>query len=162
MSKEERQGENLFFLNQRIQDRETQRRKLFLENVADLKKIFDEELFKLEYENWAGFLGQLGVYYSRNEVDTWRKVYEFFIDKHNFDPDIFIGVPVSRLDDIRRLETINKVQISELIDKAKELPSRDWKDEIAEFLGKPTTSDCKHDYTTYDICNTCGEKHRKQ
>ena len=150
---EEKRGEQFHILRQVIEDREYERRRLFLQNIEDLAMVFESKLYEVEFDEWAGYLGQLEIFYSRSEVHKWIKIWQFFKEKKISLGD-YLDIPVSRLLDIVKVGDIH------LLNEAKSLLSRDWKDTIAECLGKPTTDTCKHNYTVYEICKTCGEKHR--
>ena len=150
MNQEEIQGQNYFNLKQRIIEREKDRRTLFIENLPDLSLMFDSNLYKTEFEDWAGFLGEIEIFYSRNEVDTWRRIYDRFKELE-ISPEDYVDVPISRLDQIRQFAEDKEIAI-DLLDKAKVLTSRDWKDEIAEKQGRPVSANCSHDYKLYEIC----------
>ena len=155
----EKLGELFFGLNKAIKEKELERRKLMIENIDTLANIFDKKLYKVEFEDWAGFLGQIEVFYSRTEVNRFLIIKKRLIDEFNFDPYTFLDIPVVRLENITKFAK-NKAHASELIDKAKTLTSQDWRNEINVLKGKPAMEDCKHDFQGYEICKICGLKRK--
>jgi hypothetical protein len=160
-------GERAFARHQKIADRELERRALFLENVRDLVEMFESEDFKaiLGFDpppTWAGYLGQIEVFYSRAQVERWRKVWTF-CKTNNIDLLDVVEAPESRIEDISRIKGLNREEYAELITKAKLLTSRDWKDTIAPFLGKVTTDECMHPHPkVYIECTTCGNRTKQE
>lgn len=159
ISKEEIDGKAFFVLNQRIIEREKNRRKLMIDNIEDIGKMLDEKLFLVEFENYAGFLGQIEVYYSRAEVWRLMKIKEKLIDEFKLNPMEFFDI------DITRLEMVAKYAVDEkaaetLLGQARHLTSRDWRDTINTLRGKPQMENCSHKNELYEICKLCGNKHK--
>jgi len=158
--KEKRQeidGKEFFDLNQKIIDREKQRRLLMVDNIRDIAKVFDKKLYNVEFENFAGFLGQVEAYYTRTEVYRHMNINKRLLEEFNFDPQKIYIISITRLETIAKYAK-DKTQAEDLMDKAKVLTSRDWREEINEIRGKPMMKDCEHKMEPYMICSICGKK----
>jgi len=161
----EQDGQNGFSLHQQISLNEKRRRELFASNINLLRKMKDTGLYKAvlgdEKGEWAGYLGQIEVFYSRNEVYNWMRIFDKFVTELGFNiPDI-CDIPTSRL--IELLTVINKENCQTLVDQARVLTNRDFTDEIRSIKGLPTIDDGHiHQLVTYEICAICGEKHKKE
>lgn len=162
MKKEKVENPELSFkLNEDIKERELTRRKLFLDNVIDLVKMHDENLFpailgKGIDPSWSGFLSQIEVLYSRTKVERWRKIWKRFVVELKVDPKDFFSVPETRLEDIAKF--VGDEDIDEWIEKAKQLIPSDWKHELKDLRGLPSKESCEHSHEVYRICKHCGDK----
>lgn len=159
---EEQRGSKAFNLSQKVANNELERRRLFLENIKILREIRDEELYKDilgdEHGKWAGYLGDVEVYYSRWQVQRWIFILERLVDGFGLDPSTFFDIPESRLEEIA--QHANSSNATFLVDSARTLIPQAWRDTIAELKGKPTSEICHHNYQVYEICRVCGSRHQ--
>jgi hypothetical protein len=81
------------------------------------------------------------------------------VDEFNLSPLSFLDAPLSRLQYVVKYAT-DKDHASELIDKAKVLTSRDWRQEINVFRKKPVMEDCVHEFEGIEVCKICGFKRK--
>lgn len=164
LTKEQR-GEEGWNIDQRVKARELQRRKLFAENVKDIHEILSKQLYKDilgdETAEWTAYLGELEVYYPRNTIYPLMKIYEKFELEFEKPFADVCHIPKQRLLDIGRIIK-SKDDLPDWLNKAETLLARDWRDEIRQYQGLPSTLDCNHDkMQLYEICKSCGVKHRK-
>jgi len=157
ISKEELDGELFFKLNNTIIDREKERRKLMIENIQEITEIFDKKLYLVQFENYAGFLGQLELYYSRSMVYKFMLIKKKLVDEFGMDPYDIFDIDTSRLEDIAKFAQ-DKIQANDLLGKARLFTSREWKDEFNILRGKPVLDNCPHKMIAFEICATCGLK----
>ncbi len=156
----EKQGELAFKINKQIADNELRRRQLFANNIILLKEIKENDLYKTitgEDSEWVAYLGQIETFYSRSEVYNWFRIHDKFVTELGYSFESICDIPVSRLLDIISIAT--KDSIEHLLDNARILTGRDFKDTIREYKGLSTTDTCEHDYKQIEICKICGEKH---
>lgn len=162
LTKEER-GEEGFNIHRQVVKREKERRVLFLENVKDISYIYDKQLYKdilgSEEATWSGYLAEIEIYYSRNEVISWINIRKKLTIELNINPAEYVYVPISRLTDIANIAK-DTTQAIDLIGHAKLLNPLDWKNILAELKGQPTSETCKHNYKLYRICKVYGLKHQ--
>lgn len=152
-----------FAVHVRITDREVARRALLVDNIKDLVWMFETQSYKaiLGFDpppQWTGYLGMVEIYYSRAEVERWRKIWLRLVVDLGLDLVPIISVPTTRLEDIARVATGTQHTL-DLIAQAKELGSLEWRNVIAELQGKPTSYDCKHNMKLEQICKSCGVHH---
>lgn len=161
LTKEQRRGEEAFEIFKKLKENEFQARNFLAENAKYYAEIFDRQLFKdllgSEDAEWSGFLAQVEVFHTRNEIksliDTYKKFTELGIDYKTI-----CDIPIMRRVDLMKI--VNKDNLEEWLSKARILIPQDWKKEIREFLGKPIEDNCSHDYQNYEICKICGERHK--
>lgn len=158
----EQEGQQGFNLNARIASNELQRRKLLGENIGLLKEMKDYGLFKAvlgdEQAEWVAYLGQIEVFYSRNEVYNLMRIYDKFVDDLGYEFDSICDVPVSRL--VELLSVVDRHNVEDLLENARILTSRDFNDIVRSIKGLPTTdSEHEHDYKKLEQCRICGERH---
>lgn len=151
-----------FDIHSKICDREVARRALLLDNIKDLVWMFETQSYKaiLGFDpppKWSGYLGMVEMYYSRAEVERWRKIYSYF-NNPAFEIDKLMKLPVTRLEDIARLNPDIPTAI-DLVAQAEVLSSLDWKNTLAEKAGKPTSWDCQHTFKIQEHCTRCGLNH---
>jgi hypothetical protein len=162
MTKEER-GEKGFKLHKLIEENEKKRRALLLENVLYLNEILTDQLYKEilgdEEAEWVAYLAQLQVYYTRSEVIRWIRIKRKLVDEFGLDASILVEVPITRLENICGV-AVDKAQAEQLIGVAKVQLGKDWKDTIAALKGKPTMEECQHLFNQFEICKTCGFRHK--
>lgn len=161
MDTSEQQGIDGFNLHSRIAANELMRRRLMGENIRLLSMMKDKELYKAvlgdDKAEWVAYLGQVETFYSRNTVYNLMRVYDKFVIDLGYDFETISDIPLSRLTAL--LVVINNENMTDLLDKARVLTSRDFNDEIREIKGLPVSTDCKHDYKQLEVCKHCGEKH---
>lgn len=157
----EQRGKEAFELNEKIKSNEFLRRALFSENIKLLNQIQEKELYKevLGDENgeWAGFLGQIEVFYSRSRVNDMIRVYKKYSPL--IDLKEIIDIPQTRL--IEMIPIITSENKDDWFSKARTLTSRDFLIELRKEKGLQVEDECKHKYQEYEICKICGEKHKK-
>ena len=160
----EQDGLNGFTLDQHIKANELLRRRKLGENILLLKIMKDKQLYKAvlgdENAEWAGYLGEVEVFYSRNEIYTLMRIYDKFVTDLGLEYANISDIPKSRL--VEMLSVVNADNMEDLLSKARLLTSRDFTDEIRQMKGLPTTDTCTHTFTEYEICSICGEKHKKE
>ena len=156
-------SEKAFERHQSIIRRELERRKLFLENISDLWEMFNTQEYKvilgLDDAQWAGYLGEVAIYYTRSQVERWRKIWQKLEKELEIKPETFIDIPETRLADISNLVS-SKEEVEDWFSKARTAIPLDWKNHLAEYRGKPTSEECKHNFQGYEICKICGERHK--
>ena len=164
ISQEKISVDEAFTRHSKIVNRENTRRGLLLENVEDLVKMFDTQQYKVilgfdPEPHWSGYLAQVEVYYSRAEVERWRKIWRRLVQELKIKPEELILVPVTRLEDIARfVRSTNEAE--EMLGAAKINTPQDWKDTLAKYNGQPTSLDCDHKGSKiFKICGKCGIKH---
>src|SRR3990167_765076 len=122
-TKEQERGELASSLYQELIGNEGLKRGLFIKNIDLLSKIYKQELYKdiLGDENgeWAGFLGQVEVYYTRSEVWRWFKIKERLVDGFGFTLESLLDIPETRLENIADFQGAGKEKIDELLALAK-------------------------------------------
>jgi len=159
---EQEKAEQGFELNESIKKRELARRKLFGLNVIDLVRMYDDDLYqsvlgKGVEPKWSAYLSQIEVYYSRWQVERWRRFYNLYIKKLGLEIDSFIDIPESRLQALLPLvKTVEEAE--EWFGKARILTAQDFSIEVREAKGLPLPDDCKHQHEVYRICKRCGDK----
>jgi hypothetical protein len=163
MDTNESRGQRGFFLNQKIVENEKARRALLIENIDYLAEVLDAQLYKEilgdEDSEWAGFLAQLDVWYTRAEVNRYIKLRRKLQLELGFDLKELLDIPLLRLEAIAD-HTKTKAEAEKLIEIASVATPRDWREEINTFLGKPTEDDGhEHDFKKFEVCKVCGLKH---
>lgn len=159
-TKEER-GARAFKLHQEVLANEEKRRSFLARNATILSQIYDEGLYKDllgdEDGQWAGYLSDFRIFYSRNQIDSFLRVYNKMTKKLGVHPDIWVEVPITRLTDI--LPVIDQNNYEEWLIKAKILTTSDWNIEVRAAKGLITEEEHQvHDFKEYRICKQCGRK----
>jgi len=162
LDKEKINPDEAFETHQRICKRELQRRALLVENIIDLQKMFDKQLYKaiLGFDPppvWSGYLGLIEIYYTRSEVERYRKIFGYFVGEKKYKLEDILDIPVTRLENIVNANPTEK--LDELLEQARQLTSLEWKNALAETMGKPTSWECKHSMRLKQICSKCGIQH---
>ncbi len=160
---EQNQAEVAFTFHKKIMANEKKRRELFAENASILTLVFDKEYFKTilgdEEASWAAYLGEIEVFYTRNEVDTIIRIHKKFVKELHILAPEFSDIPHSRL-----LDMIPFVLTSTYLEwfaKARVLTGRDWLIEIRKEKGLLTEEEeHEHSMEIYEICSKCGKKHK--
>lgn len=158
----EEKGKKAFNIHKQIEAREIKRRELFAQNVLDLVQMHDEKLYEpiLGFDpppKWSGYLGLIELFYSRSQVERWRKIINKLVKDWDIEPKVFITIPETRLEDIANLIQDKKEGL-ELLAQAGTVTAMDWRRIVQELKGEPTSDTCKHGYEVYRICKKCGDK----
>ena len=132
-SKVER-GEKAFSLHKHIEKNENLRRILLVKNIADLVEMYDNKYYQDilgdEQGEWAGYLAQLEIYYTRNQVYTYTKVYRKLTQDLKIEPEQWLDLPITRLSEC--LSLLTKKNYKEWFTKASILTSKDWQIELKQ------------------------------
>jgi len=157
----EKRGEIAWKLDQTIKENEEQRRFLLVENARLLSEIYDNQYYKdllgFEDAEWGGYLGDIEVYYSRNQINTYIKVYKKLVRELAILSSTWDSLPITRLADCSSLLTAENAE--EWFAKISVLTSKDWQIELRKARGQLTEDDDHtHDMVEYDVCRKCGLK----
>lgn len=157
----EERGKIAFEIDTRIKERENKRRILLAENAEDLNIILSEKYYKEllgdDEGQWAGYLSNIEVFYSRNKVDVLTRIYKKLSLKLDIPKEAWIEVPIQRLTEL--LPVVDEKNYVQWLSKALELTTRDWNIEIRHAKGQVTEEDeHEHKNQTYEICKVCGKK----
>lgn len=159
----EEQGIKANELHQKVAQNEEMRRALLMENMQMLSELKTKELYRAilgdERAPWSAYLGQLEVFYTRNEVNNYIRIYDKFINELGVDKNRIYKITRSRLFDL--LPIINKENVEELLSMAEVFTSQDWKNEMRTRRGKISIDDCKHSFESFEACADCGFKCKK-
>lgn len=163
MNNTEQEGEQAFALNKAVTDNEMQRRMLLSKNIAHLKVLKKDNLFRVilgdEKADWSAYLGQIETMYSRNEIYNYMRVHDKFVDDLKLSFVDICDIPLSRL--IELIPIVEDGNVDNMLDQARVLTSQDFKDTIRQIKGLPTSDDGhEHKMVTYEICAECGVKHK--
>ena len=167
MRLEEQEAQEVYELDNSIRLNEQARRLLMVKNMEALIKMRDGHRYRImlgdEKAPWTAYLAQVGIFYSRSMVRRWKRILDF-LKEAGVETEVIFEVPESRLEQIALLKSAfkDKEAVLEILEDAKVLLARDWKDRILELRGQPTSLDCKHHFKLYQICPDCGEKHVKE
>lgn len=156
-------GEEAFDLHQRIVSNEKERRQLMAANAGLLSEMFQTGLYKEilgdEEGEWAGYLAQLEIYYTRSKVHALKTVYDRLTKKLNIHQNVWAEVPLTRLMDA--LPVITENNYEDWFVKAVVLTTKDWNIELRKAKGLPHEEDGhRHTNSVYDICGVCGRKEK--
>src|SRR3990172_7733273 len=137
-----------FERHERIMEREKARRGLLMQNIEDLVQMFETQQYKaiLGFDpppTWAGYLGQVEVFYTRAEVERWRVIYTVLVQRFGIPLELFFDIAVTRLHEISRIST-SKENAEEWIEKARVLTASDWREATRDALGKVSVHTCPH------------------
>lgn len=159
---DEIRGEEAWSVDNKIKANELQRRHLLAVNAELLDYMYEKGLFKEmlgdEQGEWAGYLSDLSIFYSRNQVETYRRIAKK-MKRLGIEGTEWVEVPITRLADILPLLTEDNYE--EWFTNAKVLTTRDWNIVLRQAKGKLTEEeDHEHDNILYEICRKCGRKHK--
>ena len=160
----ESRGKKAWEIDERIKNNEKARRMLLAKNAELLDTIYEEKLYKelLGFEDgeWAGYLADLEIFYTRNQINTYRRLYRKLTLELDIAPEVWVDVPITRLSDC--LPVLTKSNYGDWFTSALSLTSRDWNIELRKFKGLDTEEDeiHTHDNQIFEICRTCGKKHK--
>jgi hypothetical protein len=157
------QEENAFKLHSDIVKNEHLRRALLVDNIRMLHEVFDKKYYKDILGNkegqWAGYLADLEIFYSRNEVYKYIKIYKYLTQKLNVEPSKWLEIPLTRLSQC--LSHLTQDNYEEWFTKANVLTPKDWKIETRKAKGFITEDDeHEHIMEQFEVCKVCGAKHR--
>jgi hypothetical protein len=160
-----KEGKEAWALHQSIIDNEVSRRQLFATNISLLAELKDKQLYRAilgdETAEFHAYLGQLEVFYSRNQIRNYLVINDKFINGLKMTWKHIDDIPISRLFDI--VSIVDDDNVDDWLTKARTLTTQDWKNELNEVRGKPTTDKCYHPkekLVDYQICSECGFKYR--
>lgn len=161
MQTEQERGQKAFDLHNLIVNNEEARRKLLAKNAVLLAEMFEKEYYKdfLGDKNaeWAGYLGQIQLFYSRNQVYNYLRVYNKLTKGLDIDPEVWVEVPITRLMDV--LPIIDARNYEDWFVKGLTLTTEDWNIETRKAKGLLTQEDEEeHDDRVFKICRRCGRK----
>lgn len=158
-----KRGEDAWKIYEAVKANERQRKLLLAQNAALLNEIWDKKYYKEilgdEEGEWAGFLADIEIYYSRNEVNTLAHLYRRLTKELAISPEIWIDIPITRLSDVLTLLTASNY--ADWFASAITLTPSDWKKELYKFKhGHEMDDETKHvhDQVPYNICRICGNK----
>lgn len=159
-----KQGEQAFALHQIIVKNEQDRRVLLARNIAALKQIKENNLYKAvlgdETADWKAYLAQIETFYTRSEVHNMFRVFDKFVTELGFEYESISDIPISRL--LLLIPIIDKDNSEELLSSARVLTRRDFNNIVRGKKGLPTTDTCNHDYEHYLICKICGDRRKHE
>lgn len=156
-------GEKAFTLHKNIEENEKKRRLLLVDNISLLTEMLDNKYYKdflgNEQSEWVEYLAQLEVFYSRNQIHTYTKIYKKLTQELGVDASKWLYTPITRLSEC--LSILTKDNYEEWLSKANVLISKDWQIELKEAKGQITEDD-KHEcnMVQYEVCKICGVKHK--
>lgn len=162
---DEIRGKQAFELHKIISEAEIERRHLYAKIMYNLAEMHEKGLYKEflgdESAEWAGYLAEIEVYFTRNQVKDFLRIHKRYTKEMGFAVLTYIEVPRSRLIDI--LPFVDSFHFLEWVEKAKVLTSKDWKIEVRQAKGLLTEEE-EHecDMVGYEICSLCGKKHKKR
>jgi hypothetical protein len=160
----ERDGELAFQYHTKIQENELKRRELLAENAKLLSKMkggLYKSILGDEKAEWSGYLGQIEVMYSRNDVYNMIRIYDKFCKDLGVNYKEIADIPKSRL--LELIPVISSLgQLQEWIDKARVLSNSDFRDEVRVAKGLVSMDSCQHKFKEYEICSQCGLKCQRQ
>ena len=159
----EETGEKAFDLHSLIVNNEKKRRQILIENMGLLDKMQKEELYKSvlgdEEAEWYAYLGQIDVFYTRSRVVRLLRIRQKLVEEMGFSLAELLDIPETRLENIASLAR-DRVHAEHLLEKARHLIAADWREEMNMLKGKVSRDECKHDYSKFEMCKNCGEKHK--
>ena len=154
-------GQDAFDIHEKIIANEKLRRDLIADNARLLKDMREKEYYKVILgdpdSEWAGYLGQLDVFYTRSKVHQLTTLYKRLTEKLGIPEGAWAQVPLTRLMDA--LPVIDGNNYIDWFTKALTLTTRDWNIELRTAKGLPHEEDGhEHDMKVYDFCKVCGVK----
>ena len=167
MSKEknkEKKGKIAFKFYEELKTNERGRRVLLARNAKLFYEIFEGEYYKDilgdDEGEWAGFLADIGIYYSRNQVINLMECYKKFELNGNIKLTDILDIPISRLVDMLPVHFESEEECQVYLDHARIQIPRDWGITIRERKGLTTEENCEHKFQHYEICSICGLRHK--
>ncbi len=158
----ENKGTEAWNLHNKIKQNEMNRRLLMLDSMEALHTLHSKKLYRAvlgdEDAPWTAYLGQHDTYYSASQVYTLDKIYQKFIVELKVNPKNILEIPTTKLSNLVPIVTMDNVV--EWLTKAETLTNFDFQDEIRKSKGKKSYLDCTHQFTPYQICSSCGFRHK--
>lgn len=163
MEQTAQRGDEAFALHAKIVANEKARRELMAENAKNLNEMYEKGLYQDMLADgtgeWAGYLSDLEIYYTRSKVHSLTTCYKRLTVKLGVHQDIWAQVPITRLMDMLPIVTAENYQ--DWFSKALVLTTRDWNIEVRAAKGFITEEDeHEHDMVSYDQCKKCGRKEK--
>jgi hypothetical protein len=159
----EQDAEKAFNIHKEIEKNELERRNLLAKNVELISQMKNEELYKIilgdDKSQWAGYLGQIEVMYSRNDVYNMIRIQQKYCNELGITFIEIADIPKSRL--LSLIPIVTKENLQDWLSKARVLTNADFNIELRQTKGLPTSETCEHKMEDYEICSECGLKHRK-
>lgn len=154
-------GQDAYDKHSKIIENEKLRRDLMAENAKLLDEMREGEYYKDILGDpdgqWAGYLADLEVFYTRSKVHQLTTCYKRLTLKLGIPEGVWAQVPLSRLMDA--LPVIDGANYVDWFTKALTLTTRDWNIELRKAKNLTTEEDDhEHDDVNYDICKRCGRK----
>ncbi len=167
MEQTAQRGDEAFALHSKIVANEKKRRELMAENARNLNEMYTKHLYQDMLADgegeWAGYLSDIEIYYTRSKVHSLTTCYRRLTEKLGIHQDVWAQVPLTRLMDI--LPAITEENYLDWFSKALTLTTRDWIIEMRAAKGLLTEEDeHEHNMIEYAQCTKCGrkEKHRHE
>lgn len=159
-------AEAAFSTHRQIEANEKLRRQLLVDNASLLVDMLDKDYYKDilgdETAPWSGYLGQIEIYYSRYQIDSYVRVYKKLVGKLGIPAKAWMDIPITRLTDCLKL--IDATNYEDWFSNALVLTSKDWTIKVRDAKGLVTeeTEGHEHNMEQYEICTQCGlkQKHR--
>jgi len=127
-----------------------------------LKLAQEEKLAQaMGYDTWAQYLATPEISISVSTASRLVNIWDILVLKHKFKTEGLTAIDMSKLFEIlpvvRQLKSKNEV--SDWLDKARELGMRDLRTEKISFQTGNDSATCKHDYEeiVYYRCRKCGD-----
>ncbi len=159
----ENKGEEAWKIHKQIEERETIRRALLLKNAEAIHDMHSKGYYKVilgdDEAPWSAYLSQHELFYKASKVYQLDKIYLKFVKELGLKLEDIQDIPVSKL--YNMIGVISKENFEDWIVKARELTSQDFNDELRKATGKESYLDCKHKFNDYEICSSCGFRHKK-
>lgn len=156
-------GQEAFDKHQEIVSNEKTRRELMAKNARLLNEMHESHLYQDflgdNEAEWAGYLAEVEVYYTRSKVHALTTAYKRLTEKLGIHEDIWSQVPLTRIIDM--LPIVTAENYPDWFAKGLTLTTRDWNIEIRQAKKLPTEEDeHEHDMVEYKICKKCGRKEK--
>ena len=156
-------GERAWFLHSHIKENEIKRRQLLLDSMEAINELYKDKLYQVVLGDaeapWSAYLGQHSTFYSASQIYLFNKIYQKFIVELGVNRDEIADIPTTKLSSL--IGVVNKENVLEWLQKAREFTNQDFQDEIRVSQGKESCLDCKHECEVdYKICQKCGFRHK--
>jgi hypothetical protein len=160
----EQDGERAWELHKQIIANEKMRRQLMFASMKAIHDLHSKKLYQVilgdEDAPWNAYLGQHEVFYSSGKVYMLDRIYRKYIQELELQPSDIYDVPFTKLATL--IGVVKKDDVYEWLNKARDLTTQDFEDEIRKATGKMSYLECEHkNKVTYDICQSCGFRHKQ-
>jgi hypothetical protein len=158
-------GQEAFYIHAEIVNNEKLRRDLIARNAVLLEEMREKKYYQDILGDpdgqWAGYLGDLEIFYSRSRVHQLITLYKRLTLKLGIVEGAWAQVPLTRLMDA--LPVIDENNWEDWFAKAITLTTRDWNIELRQAKGLTSeVDDHEHNMIDYGICTRCGKKEKHQ